>query len=341
MKKLTKIIGLPEEAILFDSKLYIIKAILAVSTGYILGKSLPITRLDMISVLVGVMYNLEPTNLNGLKGGLSQLVASAIGAACTAIMIGLFGINVFTIGISMALTLYVSLKLNWRFVSPVAIFTCVYMTQLVQHNLNGDPSIWLTFRLRIAALGLGILIAMFFNFAVSYLYYRKMAYKRMQFARKRVVSGLEYTCKQVADNGENHGREYITVFPDIFNDLDLVYSNIESMLQEAKYFHSRLQPDKLIIMQRILRGFRDINHMAYDVNFQLSHENDHERKAEYSELLKESISLLDSIDFTYKKVRPIRQKMQLVCSQSTERLEQNLSLIREFASNAAQEASTL
>jgi ElaB/YqjD/DUF883 family membrane-anchored ribosome-binding protein len=339
MKKLAKIIGLPEEALLFDSKLYIIKAVLAVSTGYILGKALPITRLDMISVLVGVMYNLEPTNLNGLKGGLSQLFASAIGAACTAIMIGLFGINVFTIGISMALTLYVSLKLNWRFVSPVAIFTCVYMTQLVQHDIYGNSSIWLT--LRIAALGLGILVAMFFNFVVSYLYYRKMAYKRMQFARKRVVSGLEYTCKQVGENSENHGREYITVFPDIFNDLDLVYSNIESMLQEARHFHSRLQPDKLLIMQGILRSFRDINHMAYDVNFQLSHEENHELKAEFSELLKESISLLDSIDFTYKKVRPIRQQMQSVCIQSKERLEQNLSHIREFASNAAQEASTL
>lgn len=301
MKEFIALIGLSREAILFDSRLYIIKSVLAVAMGYIVGKAMPIARIDMISVLLGVMYNLEAINVIGIRGGINQLVASTLGAACTGVLVALFGINVFTIAASMALTLFVSLKISWRAVSPVAIFTCIYMTQFVQLNPEGIPSIWLTFRLRIVALGIGVVIAILFNYIFSFLYYRRIAYKRLEYAKAKLLSGLEYTQKQLSSTREVDGPEYVTIFPAIFNDLDLVHSNIDIMIRESKYSLSHLQPEKLKAMYRILLYFRDINHLAYDINYILYRQRQHKLQYECEQgeiLIKESIYALQNIKFT-------------------------------------------
>ena len=161
--RISKTLGLGQEAYLFDSPLYLTKSLLAIATGYIIGRQFPIANLDMISVLLGVMYNLEPLNRLGIRSAISQVLASVIGAAATGVLVLAFGVNVFSVSVGMLLTLYVCLKINWRLVSPVAIFTSIYMTQYLQLNEAGLPSIWLTFRLRIMALSLGILIALFLS----------------------------------------------------------------------------------------------------------------------------------------------------------------------------------
>jgi hypothetical protein len=313
MRKLPVILGLSSEAILFDSKLYIFKAIFAIAAGYIAGKLIPTASLDMISVLLGVMYNLEPINIMGIKSGISQMLASTLGAACTGVLILLLGINVVTVAISMGLTLYISLKINWRMVSPVAIFTSIYMTQFIQKNEAGNPSIWLTFRLRVVALGVGILIAVLFNYIFSFFYYRRIALKRLEFAKGQLLSGLEYTEKQLSSQCEDKEKQYRTIFPSIFNDLDQVYSNIGLMINEAKYSFNLLHPERLMIIQRILQYFKEINHLAYDINFSICREI--ECEIIYSkavEEIKESIDTLKNIDFTFgnRKVEDINMKSE-------------------------------
>ncbi|WP_186431271.1 hypothetical protein [Clostridium sp. BSD9I1] len=287
MRRLITAFGLSNEAILFDSKLYIIKAILAIGTGYIVGKISIVARLDMISVLLGVMYNLEPINIVGVKSGVSQLISSTLGAICTSILIVFLGINVFTIAISMGLTLYLSLKINWRMISPVAIFTCIYMTQYIQKNSLGNPSIWLTFKLRIVALGIGVIIAILYNYLFSFIYYREIAYKRLEFAKLRLLNGLEYTKTQLKNKCINRGKEYITLFPYIFNDLDLVHSNIELVISESKYLSTGEKRKKLQVMQKILEHFWQINHLAYDINFEICKEE------KYDEFDKNSFRLIN------------------------------------------------
>lgn len=298
MKKLSTIFGLRKEAILLDSKLYIFKTILAIGTGYFLGKILPITRLDMISVLLGIMYNLEPINIVGVKGGINQLIASTLGAVCTGILIMLFGINIFTISIAMALTIYVSLKINWRMVSPVAIFTCIYMIQNIQKTSAGVPSIWLTFRLRIVALGVGVIIAIFYNYVFSFFYYRKIADKRLQFAKIQLLNGLNYTEKLLSNPSEIKSRNYIAIFPAIFDDLDLAYSNIDIMLNESRYSVNLLKTDKLKTLQKILQYFRDINHLSYDINFIACRDENFKELNEASlNSIRNSISALRDMNF--------------------------------------------
>ncbi|MEG0771975.1 hypothetical protein [Clostridium sp.] len=310
MNKVVKFLGLSSEASLFDAKLYIIKSMFAIATGYVLGMFFPTTRLDMISVLLGVMYNLEPINVTGIKGGLGQLIASAIGAACTGILIIVMGINVVTIALGMALTLYVCLKINWRMVSPVAIFTCIYMTQFVQSDAMGMPSIWLTFRLRIAALGLGVIIAIFYNYVFSHFYYNNIANKRLQFAKNAVLSGLEYTYDELKNPKEKKSRAYLTLFPSIFNDLDLVHANVQMMVKEAKVLFHLLETEKLSKIQKTLQHFRDINHLTYDINYTIWREgNSLKLEDDVIIVLEEIINTLKAIDFT--TVKSVKHNLEL------------------------------
>ena len=94
MKVIQRIFGLKREAILLDSRLFILKAMVAISLGFVLGQFFPFTRLDMVSVLLGVMYNLDAINVSGLKGGIQQLLASALGALTTGLLVYLTGYNI-------------------------------------------------------------------------------------------------------------------------------------------------------------------------------------------------------------------------------------------------------
>lgn len=343
MKKFISKMQLSKEAVLFDSKLYIIKSVLAIATGYLIGKAMPIARIDMISVLLGVMYNLQPTNISGVKSCIEQLEASTLGAACTSILIALFGINVFTVGISMALTIYVSLKINWKMVSPVAIFTCIYMTQNIQKDAFGHPSIWLTFRLRIVALGLGVLIAVIYNYISSFFYYRKMAYKRLQYAKLQLLSGLEYTKEQLESNGKG-GREYLTLFPGVFNDMDLVYTNVDAMIKESKYFFNLLNLDKLKSIQKILKYFRDINHLAYDVNFEICRDNGSKTSNENAvKQISEIIEIIKGIDYTLEDVNVNNLNIEINKEEFdiNDRIQYNLSLINDSVKLVIEESKVL
>ena len=159
-------------------------------TAYAIAHNNSVLKLDMISLLFGLMLTLEPVTLTGVRNGLNQIYASSLGALSTAIILYCFGINIWTVAISIAFTLYVGLKINWREVSVVAIFTSIYMTQYVQNTAAGQPSIFLTFRLRILALGVGIVIAILFNFLFSLFSYRSMIYKRITFLLGSTISSL-------------------------------------------------------------------------------------------------------------------------------------------------------
>ena len=183
--------GLSEEAMLFDSPLYIIKGFVSVFTAYALFSQHPLIGKDMISVLFGMMMTLEPVNVSGIKSGLSQIKASVLGGLVTAIIVSLLGVNLFTIALSVALTMYIALMMNWRFVSPVAIFTAIYMTQYIQLDALGDPSMWLTFRLRMVALATGIVIALFYNYVFSLFFYKSMVKKRLVYIVEALSSLVE------------------------------------------------------------------------------------------------------------------------------------------------------
>ena len=331
MKALQQIFGLKREAILLDSRLYIVKAMVAISIGVIVGQALPITRLDMVSVLLGVMYNLEAINVSGLKGGINQLLASSLGALTTGFLVYLMGyqINVVVIALGIGFTLYIALKIDYRMVSPVAIFTSIYMTQLLQKDGLGNPSVLLTFRVRILALGLGIAIALLCNFIFSILYYRKLGKRRLEFVKIQGVIGLGKTREILL--GETEGSfAYQSVLAGVFNDIDMVKANFETMMKEKKIPFNGQEKENLKVYYEVIIQIKTLIHLAYDCiyikeNTQISVD------PLVIQQLEAIITGLKQLDFTNLKKSPstlLPPYEPLPISPDQHRMNDNLSLMR-------------
>jgi len=267
MKKIKSIFGLPKEAILLDSGLYLLKAFLALFVTFSLASLKLGIRVDMVSILLGVMYTLEPTNRAGFKGGLNQLLTSSLGAITTGLLVLLVGyqISAWVVALGVVLTVYISLKKDYRFVSPAALFTSIYMTQLIQTNAQGLPSVWMTFEVRISSLGFGILMALLFNYLFSFIYYRNLSQKRLEFVKTMVVKGLKQT-QQVLCHKDT-SLDQLSLLVGVFSDIEMVKANLETLLHEKRL--SLKHKAKLMQLQPQVNALKNIIHLAYDSLFVL------------------------------------------------------------------------
>ena len=296
MEKILRPFALKKEAVLLDSWLYILKSMLAIGAGYFLGSMFNVTRLDMVSVLLGVMYNLEATNISAVKNGINQLLASFLGAVTTGILVYLLGVNIFTIALGMGLTIYISIKINYKSVSAVAIFTSIYMTQLIQVDALGNPNILLTIRIRIFALGLGILIAFIFNFIFSFLYYKKIVYKRLEYIKLKSLMALRLTRDYVEAKDAELSIPYDATFTGAFADIESVRSNIFAMKQESVMPYNSIEKENIILAEDMTTSLKIIVHMAFDLCFVKDRWNLTFSKAEIQPL-NELINSLENHDF--------------------------------------------
>jgi hypothetical protein len=330
MKTIQRILGLKREAILLDSRLFILKAMVAISLGFILGQFFPFSRLDMVSVLLGVMYNLDAINVAGLKGGIQQLLASALGALTTGLLVYLTGynINFFVIALGIGFTLYIALKIDYRMVSPVAIFTSIYMTQLLQKDALGYPSVLLTFQVRILALSLGIAIALICNFLFSILYYRNLGKRRLEFVKIQGVIGLKKT-KEVLLSDEAAAMSYQPVLAGVFNDIEMVKANLETMMKESQIPFNAKEKQNLKIYYKMIIEVKTMIHLAYDMLYIKGTTNQDLDPASLNEL-DEVILGLSQLDFTDLKQTHIQDTDQLDPSQfpkAQSRIADNLNLL--------------
>ncbi len=265
MKLLLNKIKLGRQATLFDSYLYVLKGFLSIFTGYILFHEHTIMGKDMISLLFGMMLTLEPVNIIGIKSGLDQIKATILAGIVTALLVSLLGINAVTIPLAVALTMYISLKFNWRFVSPVAIFTAIYMTQYIQLDAMGEPSMWITLRLRVLALGTGIAIAIFYNYLFSLAFYKSMLRKRLVYIVESLEMHLDTYLKEEATGDLKVLKGNIT---SLFSDIDLVISHlldIGKMSRKGSFYAD---------YGTALSELRDFTHYFLDViMYRMKHES--------------------------------------------------------------------
>ena len=294
--KYLALFGLKKEAVLLDSWLYIFKAMVAISVGFILGNAFSITRLDMISVLLGVMYNLEPINVNAFKGGINQLLASSLGALTTGLLIVLFDyqISFIVVALGIGFTLYIALKIDYRMVSPVAIFTSIYMSQFLQSNAQGLPSVWLTFRLRIIALGLGVLIALVFNYLFSLLYYQKIGRKRLEYVKRTSILAFEQSYAQLKQKLSPDQMQ--GVMTGVFNDVDMVRSNLEAIQQERLFIHPKHEREQIGIYLKAILELKLLVHLSYD-NLYLQEDQMRAMTDKEDQFFKDMIDALKKSDF--------------------------------------------
>lgn len=286
---------LKKEARLFDSKEFLLKAFVAVLLGSLVGELIPYVSKDMISLLFGMMLTLDPVNLTGIRSGLKQVEATVIGAIITGLLLFLFGYYPWTTALAVTATLYVSLLINWREFSVVAVFTSIYMTQYVQVDNLGNPSELETFKLRIAALLTGVAIAFFVNFLFSIFGYRHMLEKRLchlmddlydkmeevriaflheRRSGSRVGSGhvantVNTDDVNVIENGETI-EDLMHSFPALFNNIDWIYGTILDYEKDPIVKLNAWKMNQLIGIKRINRLIREMTHINYDIIFKIS-----------------------------------------------------------------------
>jgi hypothetical protein len=250
---------LSREAILFDSPLYLLKAFLGVMMSYLLFSHHPVIGKDMISVLFGMMLSLEPVNVSGIKSGVAQFEATILGGLVTAVIITLAGVNFITVPLAVVVTLYISLLLDWKNISPVAFFTAIYMTQYIQYTQAGAPSMVLTFRLRIMALGTGVVVAIFLNFIFSILFYKSMVHKRTTFLFEKLIRQMD-EMEDILSKGD-HERilRLKSGISGLFGDIDFVYGHVQDMSQEKK------KKKSLLMYLEVIASLRLFNHYLFDL----------------------------------------------------------------------------
>ncbi len=273
MSRIIDFILLKKEAYLFDAKLYILKAFVAVLAAYMIVQRLPLVHKDMISVLFGLMMTLEPVTVTGIRSGFKQIGATLFGALATAVIILLFGINQWTVALSVSATLFLCLKVDWREVSPVAIFTSIYMTQFVQYTAKGDPSVVLTFLLRILALGVGVMIAVIFNFLFSMFFYKQMERKRIAHILETITDHMKQIKKGIEEVSADHIDQEKELLPGTFNGIDWLSNLIKDKEKEAKLKQKlklNNRYEETIAFHHILVDMRSITHLVYDTAYMLS-----------------------------------------------------------------------
>lgn len=253
-----KRLKLSREAILFDSPLYLIKAFMGVMVCYLVFSHHGLIGKDMVSVLFGMMLTLEPVNISGIKSGVAQIEATLLGGLVTAAIIAIAGVNWLTVPLGVMMTLYISILLDWKNISPVAFFTSIYMTQLLQYAPDGTPSVLLTFQLRILALGAGVLVAVLLNFIFSILFYRKMVTKRTIYVLMKLgvhMQRLETLVKEDRMGDLEGLKRDVSA---LFTEIDFIHGHIKDLDQENR------QSEVLKVYSKGIGAMRLFNHYFYD-----------------------------------------------------------------------------
>jgi len=263
---------LGENARLFDTKEYLLKTFAAVIIAGIIGKNVSYVSKDMISLLFGMMLTLEPVNMSGIRSGLSQIEATIIGAVVSAIVIAIFGYGVIPTAIGITLTLYVCMIINWRELMVVAVFTAIYMTTFIQTNAIGELSSVETIKLRLAALGTGVLIAFIVNFLFSLFGYKKMVNKRIYYISRELYDVSFELKTALAHKNSEEVDGIMNKIPSLFNNIDWITGTLADVKKDQEKFkivYRHFDANDFLDYSVALRG---ITHVMYDLCYRVKND---------------------------------------------------------------------
>lgn len=309
-----KALWLNKEARLFDTKEFLLKTFVAVLLGSFVGRTVPYVSKDMISVLFGMMLTLDPVNLTGLRNGFKQVEATVIGAVITGLILwsvgfgtivnGVFGYSIWAVALAVTATLYVSLLIDWRNFSVVAVFTSIYMTQYVQFDAVGNPSEIETFKLRIAALLTGVVIAFLVNLLFSVFGYRHMLEKRIYHLLDDLSGKMEQIKTMIESGNYEETQNLMASFPSLFNNTDWINGTIVDFRNDPIVKRGRVKKVKLEKIQKMASMIREMTHVNYDICYRLS-KGSHEYKEPefyqaYNRTLTKMSILMENLDAIIK-----------------------------------------
>jgi len=261
---LLKRLLIDQEASLFDTKEFLLKAFAAVLLGTVVGEMIPYVAKDMISLLFGMILTLEPVNLTGIRHGYDQVKATIFGAIITGIILSIFGYAGWTTALAVTATLYISLLINWREFSVVAVFTSIYMTQYIQTNHLGEPSVLATFQLRIIALLTGVGIALLMNWVFSIFAYRHMIEKRLYFLLQDLEKKMGQLGHMMTSKDYQEATQVMKSFAAYFSQLDWIYNTILDYKKDPLVIGKSKKIKKLNHLEAMAEIVREMTHLTYD-----------------------------------------------------------------------------
>lgn len=279
--KIIQALILNKEARLFDTKEFLLKTFVAVLLGSFVGRAIPYVSKDMISLLFGMMLTLDPVNLTGIRNGFKQVEATLLGAVVTGLILAavgyipgvggaLGGYTPWAVALAVTATLYISLLIDWRNFSVVAVFTSIYMTQYVQLDAAGNPSEIETFKLRIAALLSGVIIALFVNFLFSVFGYRHMLEKRIYHLLDDLSAKMDRILKMIKAGDYEETADLMAGFPSLFNNIDWINGTIMDFRKDPFIKRGQNKQVKLEKIQKMATLVREMTHINYDICYRLS-----------------------------------------------------------------------
>lgn len=300
--KIINVLLLDKEARLFDTKEFLIKVFVAVVLGFIVGELIPYVSGDMISLLFGMILTIEPVNMTGIRAGLKQVEATIIGAAITGIVLAVFGYSMWTAALSICATLYVSLLIDWRNYSVVAMFTAIYMNTFIQLNADGSNSQIETFKLRIAALMTGVAIAFIVNWLFSVFGYRHMLEKRVYHILDQLSQKMQVISEMIKTGSYEKATEIMRSFPGLFNNVDWIYGTAVDLEKDPSVKRGQNKQVKLEKIMKMTGLSREMIHINYDVCYRISKGDHHFSEAEF----------LEAYDRTIQKIELLKGKLDLI-----------------------------
>jgi len=172
-----------------NAPMIVFKTALAVVASYALASE--VTPRDVLSASFVAMLCISPTLYTGLRRGLAQLVASALGGLATlAVMIPL-GVNAGTLGLSMLLGLAGAYVMGLATTLTVAGFTVLYV------GLIGNAGVDAYFT-RLASVLLGVGVGTLVNLIVSAFWYARIFGRRVAIASRAVERPIKMLADAVA-----------------------------------------------------------------------------------------------------------------------------------------------
>lgn len=298
--KLLNLILLDKEARLFDTKEFLIKTFVAVLMGSFVGRLVPYVAKDMISLLFGMLLTLEPVNKTGFRAGFKQVEATTIGALITGILLSILGFSPWTAALSITATLYVSLLIDWRNYSVVAVFTAIYMNSFIQTDALGAPSMIRTYLLRLAALMTGVLIAFGVNWIFSVFGYRHMLEKRLYHILEDLHGKMTDISAMIHEGDVEKSGAIMRSFPGLFNNVDWVYGTGADLKADPLTKNDRAKMARLDAIMTMTGLAREMTHVNYDICYRMSKGDDRfdeaTYKVAYEALIKKLEVLLTNLD---------------------------------------------
>lgn len=279
MVKLLTMLLLDKEANLFDTKEFLVKTFVAVLLGFTVGRMIPYVAQDMISLLFGMVMTIEPVNMTGIRAGFKQVEATVIGAMITGLLLSIFGYSMWTAALTITVTLYVSLLIDWRNFSVVAVFTAIYMNTYIQSDALGNPSQIETFKLRIGALMTGVAIAFLVNWVFSVFGYKHMLEKRVYHILDDLTDKMKSILEMLQKGEFENARDIMSTFPSMFNNVDWINSTAFDLEKDPSVKRGQQKQVKLEKIMKMTWLLREIGHISYDICYRIS-KGDHHYKEE-------------------------------------------------------------